>query len=357
MWYFLSRLTCAVTAAMLIIAAAASAYADTRLLRYGDFGPNRGARAEAMQWLDTELRARTDDALGIDFVWGGALVGAGTAVESIADGVADMGSVVPVYSPGKLVTYELADALQYADEWVGMNAVYDLMTTNEAVRKEWDAAGLVYFGNFTTGPTQLLSKKPVRTVADLEGLTIRATGGFVPAFKSAGAGTVSLGQPKVYEALSNGTVDASTTYYYTVLAYKHYEQAGHITELDMGQYLGFGIAVNKVTFESLSPEHRQVIRDLGRDFTKRHFAKIMFDARVAAREKLTAGIDGYKVAIHKPDPAMVPALNEIVDREAAEWVEKARKKDLPADALMAAYRELVGKYRAERDEKGYPWDR
>jgi TRAP-type C4-dicarboxylate transport system substrate-binding protein len=355
MSYYSTKLVGAAVGAVMALSAV-GASADTRLLRYGDFGPNRGTRAEAMQWIDTELRKRTNDELGIDFVWGGALVGATTAVDSIADGVADMGSIVPVYSPGKLVTYELADAIQYADEWVGMNAVYDLMTTNADVQKEWDTAGLVYFGNFTTGPTQLLTKKPVKTLADLDGLTIRATGGFVPAFKSAGAGTVSLGQPKVYEALSNGTVDASTTYYYTVLAYKHYEQAAHVTELDMGQYLGFGIAMNKGTFESLSPEHQQVIRDLGRDFTKSHFAKIMWDARRAAREKLQNGVDGYKVEVHTPNPEMVPALAEIVNKDTAKWVEKAEKKKLPAESLLADYQALVDKYTAERDAKGYPWD-
>jgi TRAP-type C4-dicarboxylate transport system substrate-binding protein len=356
MSFISTKISCALAAAVLTLSAI-PADAGTRLLRYGDFGPNRGTRAEAMQWIDTELRKRTNDELGIDFVWGGALVGATTAVDSIADGVADMGSIVPVYSPGKLVTYELADALQYADEWVGMNAVYDLMTTSEEVKKEWDAAGLVYFGNFTTGPTQLLSKEPVKSIADLDGLTIRATGGFVPAFKSAGAGTVSLGQPKVSEALANGTVDASTTYYYTVLAYKHYEQAAHVTELDMGQYLGFGIAMNKDTFDSLSPEHQQVIMDLGRDFTREHFSKIMWDARKAARAKLQDGVDGYKVQVHTPDPEMVPALAEIVNKDTAKWIEKAEKKKLPADALLAEYQALVDKYTAERDSKGYPWDR
>ncbi len=350
------KMFCALTGVCLAVTTV-SAAAETRLLRYGDFGPNRGTRAEAMQWLDTELRARTNNKLGINFVWGGALVGATTAVDSIADGVADMGSIVPVYAPGKLVTYELADALQYADEWVGMNAVYDLMTTNNDVKKEWDAAGLVYFGNFTTGPTQLLSKEPIKTLSDLDGKTVRATGGFVPAFKAYGASTVSLGQPKVYEAFSNGTVDASTTYYYTVLAYKHYEQATHITEIDMGQYLGFGIAMNKGTFDSLSPEHQQVIKELGEDFTRNHFAKIMHDARKAARTKLQKGVDGHSVQIHTPDPSFVPKLADIADADSAKWIEKADAKNLPGERLMAAYQALVDKYVAERDSKGYPWNR
>lgn len=356
MTYFSCKAAAAVAGAILTFGAM-SAHADTRLLRFGDFGPSQSARADALRWIDTELRARTDGALGIDFVWGGALVGATTAVESIADGVADMGSVVPVYAPGRLVTYELADVIQFSDEWVGMNAVYDLMTTNEDAKKEWDAANLVYFGNFTTGPTQLMSKEPVRTLEDLNGLTIRATGAFVPAFKAFGAGTVSLGQPKVYEALSNGTVNATTTYFYTAVSYKHYEQAGHITEIDLGQVLGFGIAMNKDTFESLSEEHQKIVMEIGSEFTREYFAEIMHGSRVSAREKLQAGIDGYTVEVHQPAPGMSEALLEIASADSAEWTEKASRKGLDGDALLAAYQSLIDKYTAERDAAGYPWDR
>lgn len=327
---------------------------DMRMLRFGDFGPNRGTRAEAMKWIDTELRARSGGKLGIEFIWGGALLGAKTAIDGIADGVADMGSIVPVYAPGKLVTYELADAYQYGDEWVGQSAVYELMTTNETIKKEWDNSGLVYFANYTTGPTQLLSKKPVKSVADLKGMTVRATGSFVSAFKDSGASTVSLGQPKVYEALSNGTVDGSTTYYYVIKAYKHYELIDHVTELNMGQYLPFGIAMNKGTFESLSPEHQKLMAGLGKDFTQR-FAQIMWQARQDVKAEIQKGIDGHKMTVHTPGDDLVPALASGNDAHTQKWVAKAKKKNLPADDLLAAYKTLIDKYSAELADKGYPW--
>jgi TRAP-type transport system periplasmic protein len=51
------------------------AEAQTRELRFAEFGPNSGARAGGLLWLDEELRRRTDGALGLDIIWGGALVG------------------------------------------------------------------------------------------------------------------------------------------------------------------------------------------------------------------------------------------------------------------------------------------
>lgn len=130
-----------------------SASAEMRELRFAEFGPNRGTRAAAIQWLDTELRKRSGDTLGLNITWGGALLGAKTAAQGLSDGVADMASIVPVYAPGKLVAYEVVDTLQFGDEWVGMMATYEFMTKNPAAIAEQKKANIKYFGNYTTGPT------------------------------------------------------------------------------------------------------------------------------------------------------------------------------------------------------------
>ncbi len=341
-------------AAIVGLSAMGEAQAQTRELTFGEFGPNRGTRAAAINWLDQQLRERSNNELGLNIIWGGALLGAKTAAQGIADGVADMGSIVPVYAPGKLISYEVADVPQFADEWVGMRAVHSLMTTNEAALAEWNAANMMYFTNYTTGPTQLLSKEPVKTTADLNGKTFRATGAFVAALQSAGASTVSVGQPKVYEALSNGTVDGSTTYYYVAKAYKHYELIDYITELNMGQVLAFGIAMNKATFESLTSSQQDIVKQLGSDFID-YMAEKMHDSRQSVKTELQAGIDGHKVQILEPEGSLRNELVAVAEKDAMSWLEKAKGKGMDGDALLASYRSLIDKYSAERDSKGYPW--
>ncbi|MEQ8602819.1 MAG: C4-dicarboxylate TRAP transporter substrate-binding protein [Marivibrio sp.] len=332
------------------------AQAQTRELTFGEFGPNRGTRAAGIEWLDSQLRERTGGELGLNIIWGGALLGAKTAAQGISDGVADMGSIVPVYAPGKLISYEAADVPQFGDEWVGMRAVHELMNTNEAALAEWDAANMVYLTNYTTGPTQLLSKEPIRTMSDLDGKTFRATGPFVAALESAGASTVSVGQPKVYEALSNGTVDGSTTYYYVMKAYKHYELVDYLTELNMGQVLAFGIAMNKASFESLKPEHQEIVKDLGDDFIDYMAAK-MYESRQSVKAELQEGIEGHTVEIVEPDGQMRAELIAIAEKDALSWLDKAADKGMDGDAMLGEFRALIAKYSEERDAKGYPWER
>lgn len=333
------------------------AQAEMRTLRFAEFGPNRGTRASALEWLDEQMRERSNGELGLDIIWGGALLSAKDAAQGLSDGVADFASIVPVYAPGRLVVYEAADTTQYPDEWVGMMATYEMMTTHPAAIKEANDYNLHYFGNYTTGPTQILSReKPVKSLDDLEGMTIRATGSFVPAMEKHGAATVSVSQPKVYESLSNGSVDGSTTYYYVVKAYKQYEVAKYMTEVNMGQTLGFGIAMNLGTYESLSDEHKKLIDTLGKEFTE-HVAEKMYRSRTDTKKELAQGIDGNKVEMIDAPEEMRQALIDIAEADSGRWVEKAEKKGLDGKKIAADFAALIEKYKEKQSAEGYPWDK
>lgn len=331
------------------------AEAQTRELRFAEFGPNAGARAGGLVWLDEELRKRSNGALGLDIIWGGALVGAAGAAQAISDGVADMGSIVPVYAPGQMVVYEVVDTGETSDEYVGMMAAYELMTSHPVALKEAEDFNVRYFGNYTTGPTQLLTKdKSVASLDDLKGMTIRTTGAHVPALEAFGAATVSMSQPKVYEALSNGSVDGSTTYYYVVDGYKQYEVANYMTELSLGQTLGFGIIMNLQTYQSLSADQQALMDELGRDFTAK-MAEIMARSRIDTKAKLAAGIDGKSVTMIDAPAGMREALVEVALADAANWKTKANEKGLDGGAIFADWIALTEKYAQDVAANGYPW--
>lgn len=331
--------------------------AQTRTLRLAEFGPDRGARAEGLAWMAREVNERSDGALSIDIIWGGALVGAADAAQAVSDGVADMGSIVPVYAPGQLVVYEVADTTQLPDEWVGMMATYELMTTHPAALAEAEQFNIRYFGNYTTGPTQLLTRdRPVSTGDDLSGMTIRATGPFVPAVEQFDAATVSVAQPAVYEALSSGAVDGSTTYYYVVDGYKQYEVANYMTSLNLGQTLGFGIIMNRDSYNSLDSEHQELMDELGRDFTE-EMARIMHESRTETKARLAEGIDGYKIEMVEPAEEFRAQMIAAAEADGDKWIDKAEAKGLDADGIRADFNTLIERYQAEADANGYPWDR
>lgn len=328
--------------------------ASAKTLRFADFGPNRGARAGALKWMAAELEKRSGGELKIQFTWGGALLGAKNSVKGLGAGVADFASIVAVYNPGDMVVYEVADALMLSSEYAGLHATYDLMTTNKDALAEFKKKGVRYFSNYTTGPTQLLSRMPITKLDELKGKKIRATGGFVRAMNAAGATTISLPQPKVYQALASKTIDGTTNYWYVIKGYKQYEGAGYATELNLGQVLAFGIAMNARTYAALSKKHQGMIDKMGRDFVD-HMAMVMINSRTKTKEELQAGIDGKKVELLQPTAAMKEMLEKEASKDVDKWLAKAKKKGLDGPKILAEFKGLYDKYAAMEKEKGYPW--
>jgi len=284
------------------------------------------------------------------------LLNAKNAIEGLSKGAADFASVVAVYEPGKLVSLEVVDVPQYHDEWISMRAAHEFLTTNAAALKDFGDRGLHYVSHFTTGPTQLITNKPVRTAADLKGMKIRATGNFVTAFNTLGAATVSMSQPDVYQALSSGAIDASASYYYVVKAYKQYEIADYLSELNLGQSLGWGIVMNKRTYDSLSDDDKAMVDKLGSDFVD-HMAGLMYQSRVKTREELTKGIDGHTVSLVEPEASLRQALIAAAESKGMEWVDKAKAKGMPGKQMLGEFRGLLKTWEDRQKAEGYPWDR
>jgi TRAP-type C4-dicarboxylate transport system substrate-binding protein len=133
-----------------------------------------------------------------------------------------------------------------------------------------------------------------------------------------------MSQPNVHEALSNGSVDG----------YKHYEVANHMTGINMGQTLGFGIIMNLGTYQSLTGDQRALMDELGRDFTV-EMAGIMARSRIETKARLAERIDGKAVEMLDASTDMREALIEVALADAANWI--ALTEEWAADVAAKGY--------------------
>lgn len=104
-------------------------------------------------------------------------------------------------SPDQLITY-----IYYGGGYELMNELYE-------------PYGVKFIGGGATGLESFVSKVPLDSVADLEGLKLRAPEGLVQSvFAAAGASPVNLPGSEVYTGLSKGVIDAAD---YTVFSTNH----------------------------------------------------------------------------------------------------------------------------------------
>jgi TRAP-type C4-dicarboxylate transport system substrate-binding protein len=328
-----------------------------KTLRYAEFGPNRGTRAEALKWFAAELEKRSGGSLKVEFHWGKSLLGTKAVLKGVGDGVADMGSVIAFFDPKKLRTYNIGDLpVENSDSWVGMRALYTLATTNAAFQKQFAANKITYVSNYTTGPIQLICTKKISTLADLKGVKLRGSGPYGKTFGDLGATVQRMSQPKVYQALDSGLIQCNQNYYYSMKAYKQYEVAPHVAELNWGQNMGFGIIMNKKSYDSLSAKEQKIVTSVGSDFID-HLAEKMMKGLSVDKAAMSAGIDGKKITVTNLPSNERAQLLAAGKKYVKAWIDGANKDGLNGLEIMANYQSLIAKYDAVRKSKGYPWGR
>ena len=341
------------TAAFAALAALStgSVAAETVLI-HGEAGPNRGARAKAIQWFADQVAERSDGDMRIDVQWGGALFKANAALQSIHDGVADMGTIISVYYPKEFSSYGIADLpLDNPDAWVGMRATDELFRTNASIKAVLDDKNLVYIGTFTTSQVNIGCKDAaIRSVADVDGLKVRGVGAYGKVLGDVGANMVRMSIYDAYQGLDSGLIDCSQGYSYAVSALKQDEVMTSYTLLNWGQVGGVGTFMNKDMFDSLSEDQQTVLLEAGNDMVD-YFGEILTGANVKAIESMKE--NGVEV-IELPEEERA----KLIKRGAAyvdTWIETADSTGLDGAATLEEYRGLLAKYTELRDTEGYPW--
>ena len=335
-------------AAMSVLATAS--YAETTLI-HGEAGPNRGARAVALQWFADQVAERSSGDIKIDIQWGGALFKAKAAMQSIGDGVADMGSVIAVYYPQDMAAYGIADLpMNNPDAWVGMRATDELMRT-DAMQASFANRDMRYIGTWTTSQVNIGCKDTaIRSVADIAGKKVRGVGAYGKVMGEEGANLVSMSIYDAYQGLDTGLLDCSQGYSYAVAALKQAEVMTSYTLLNWGQVGGVGMFMNLDAYEGLSEEQRAILDTTGKDMAD-EFGRLITAANEAAIVSMKEqGVE--IIELPEEERAKLVASGE---KFIAQWVETATKGGLDGAAALAQYQELLAKYAAERDANGYPW--
>ncbi len=327
--------------------------AQTTLIA-GEAGPNRGARAAALQSFADEVAERSDGDVKIDIQWGGALFKAGAAYQSIGNGVADLGTIIGVYFPQEMLGYGIADLpLENPDAWVGMRATDELMRSSPSLQENLADSNLVYIGTFTTSAVHIgCQGTTIRSTEDIDGLKVRGVGAYGDTFKDFGANMVSLSIYDAYQALDSGLIDCSQGYSYAVAALKQQEVMDSYTLLNWGQVGALGIFMNKEIYDSLSEEVQNTLNESGRAMADTLGELITIDNDKAVKTLQDAGAEIVELPAEER-MKLVEKGKPYIDQ----WVERADSIGFDGAALLAQYRGLIDKYTAERDQQGYPWNR
>ena len=352
----MSKARTGILAAMAAMALLTTSAMAQTVIRYAEYGPDRGVRADAIKYFAEQIEERSGGDIVLELSWGGALVDGRNVMRAVASGFVDAGTFVPSWEPELLHLYEMGDLpIGSTDDWVAMRAVFEVASENEALVEEFANHDVVYLMQFNTGPVQLICKNPITSLEDFQNLRIRAVGPYIEAFSALGAEIVSFPQIEVYQALDSGLVDCNQVYWSNVTAYRLHEVADHLVELNYGQMLGLVGVINKALWDDLTEEQRTLLREVGRDTTD-YLARALMDLGGTVKKQLTEGLDGHTVEMTTPPDDVMQVVRAQGDTLAQNWKAAVAAKGLDGEGVLDHFNEAQSRLEQQRQADGYPWD-
>ena len=180
-----------------------TAIAGTTKLNYANFPPAPTFPCVQMERWKTEVEKRTNGAVAINTFPGGTLLGAKGMMDGVIAGQADIGCICMAYQPGRFViTNGVSLPLGIPNSKTGSLVLFDLFQKYQPAA--FDKVKVLTL--FTTAPTNIMSRKPVRTLEDIKGMDLRASGGAAEILKCWGANQIGMPMSATPEALQKGVV-------------------------------------------------------------------------------------------------------------------------------------------------------
>jgi TRAP-type C4-dicarboxylate transport system substrate-binding protein len=177
---------------------------------------------------------------------------------------------------------------------------------------------------------RLISRRPIRTVADFKGLRVRTFGAINPKmFKALGAVPVSMPHTDAYEGLKRGTLDSVYLTWTGFFVFKLFEVAQYISDVNFGANGGYLNYINldlwnswprklKALFNQITLEGERLSNKLIGEFDKKAL-KLM----IAAGAELVHFEEQRRLDKTLPNP--VRLVEERVARVGRQYEKPARE--------------------------------
>jgi TRAP-type C4-dicarboxylate transport system substrate-binding protein len=229
----------------------AAEYTLTYASPYPPTHPFSKADIDWMNWVEQASQHR----IGFRPYWSGSLLSSDMSMEEIRHGLADIGLITPIYTRGGAHMQRVQ-----AGFYGGVKTLQDQVTVYDCLAARFpqlthETEGLrvlaVQGGNF---PGLLTRTRPVRSLADLKGLRLRAQTDAIDVLRQLGADPVNMPMGEVYSALAKGVIDGVVAPADTIKSLHFAEVAHHFTTLRLSRGAYPARAMSERAWDRLPPD-------------------------------------------------------------------------------------------------------
>lgn len=205
----------------------------------------------------------SEGTLSTQFVGGGSVVTTRTTLFAMRDGLVDGVFLGSLYFPSELpvnnLFVDMGSAVDNAMATSGALAETFLFNCPECLQElsDWNVH---FLGSWSTTPYDLICSRPIQTLADFQGLRIRASGHTVSITDALGAVATSLTVTEIYEALQRNQVDCSFGVPGWLESYSLGDSAKYLLDLNAGAVMNpVLLSLRRDLWEELTEQQRRAL--------------------------------------------------------------------------------------------------
>lgn len=262
--------------------------------------------------------------------------------DAVRDGLADLSYSVHGYTPGRYTMTQMAELPFLGDSAEATSVAYQRIYERH-LAKLGEHKGLKVIAVFTHGPGIVFNtKRPVTSLADLQGLKFRIGGGMVnDTGKALGANVTLKPAPESYELLSSGVMDGTWFPAESIESFKLDKLVKHKTTFPGGLYnVSFAFVMNEATWNKIPKADQDAINKLSGEYAARLFGR-SWDA---ADRRGNAVMQAAGVVNTPASKAFVDDVRARTKGLEAKWADDAKAKGLPnGEQVLKEFRAEIGK--------------
>lgn len=311
-----------------------TATAATITLKVGSIIPISSPPAKATEWWANEVEKRTNGAIKFTRYWGGSLIPKAGELDAVKSGLVDVALINTTSFPDRLPILSMQFPVLFSPtEQNPMLEVYKIMLKHPAFVNDVERYNTKLLFVTTVGSRDLQSKVPIKTVEDFKGKKVGVAGIYYPKALAA-IDSVGIAMPIVdrYMSLKTGVIDAHLLAIESSYPAKIEEVCKYCTMMGFGAELIGTNAINRDTWNKLSPDIQKIMEEAGKD-TAAWNAKYITDLRNEARQAWEkAGVTFYDF----PSSEKVKWVN-VMEEYPLQWIKEMDSKGFPGTELMKIF--------------------
>jgi TRAP-type transport system periplasmic protein len=307
-----------------------------RMAPGGDTPPPSAGYTIAVTDMADLIKTRTNGRVIIEPYWSQTLVSQNNIVSALQSGTADLAQMVPHVETGKVPLCMVGQLPGIGtDLWARISAFYELYNQDPG-KAELGKYNIKCVSAMGATDSFVLSKAPIRTLAEMKGKKVAASGISAQSISAFGGVPVTMGPQDQYTGIDKGTIDCIACPLAAVYSFKLYEVAKYYTYLPNGPRV-IPVGMNQDSWNKMPSDIQKIFTDSVPDF-------IISATNAMVKVTDPAALESMKAAnvefIKFSDADMVEAnklLSSIADQWAAGQGDNGKK-------ILSDFKALVDKY-------------